>query len=161
MVLLARHVLKLLLIALAIALLGNGCATAWKEEPTFYRAVQTHLSVASTPPGKLYVDNKFIGETPVSTYLDCEQEVKRRTRNVSYWKTEPGYSTLITVLSLGVYLPFSAIPADSETSIEPTGTYKEKAFRVRVQAEGYTPWKETVKCTGQKEVSFAPVLAPL
>lgn len=155
----ANNILKMV-IALAIAWLGNGCATAWKDAPVFYRTVQTHLSVASTPPGKLYVDDKLIGETPVSTYLDCEQEVKRRTRNVSYWKTEPGYSTLFTFLSLGLYAPFSAIPADSETSIEPTDTYKDKSFRIRVHAEGYTPWEETLKCTGEKEVRFEPVLVP-
>lgn len=155
------HSLELLLIALTIALFASGCATAWKDEPVFYHNVQTRLSVTSTPLGKLYVDNKIIGETPVSTYLDCEQEVKRRRRSVSYWSTEPGYSTLITVLSLGLYLPFSAIPADSETSIEPTGTYKDKAFRVRVETEGYAPWLETVKCAGQKELSFVPVLVPV
>jgi hypothetical protein len=150
-----------IVIALAIASVGSGCATAWKDAPAFYRSVQTHLSVASTPLGKLYVDDKLVGETPVSVYLDCEQEVKRRTRNVSYWKTEPGYSTLFTVLSLGLYAPFSAIPADSETSIEPTDTYKEKSFRIRVSADGYAPWEETVKCSGEKEVSFEPVLVPM
>jgi len=147
--------LKLVRLAPGMALLACGCATAWKEDPTFYRTEQTRLSVASTPPGKLYLDNKFVGVTPLLTYLDCEQEINRRRRNVSYWQTEPGYSTLFTLLSLGVYLPFSAIPADTETSIEPTGTYKDETFRLRIEAKGYAPWKETIRCTGQKAISFA------
>lgn len=154
------HPLKLLLIVAAVALFANGCTTAWKEEPPLYRIAQTHLSVTSSPPGKLYIDDMPIGVTPIATYLNCEEEMTRRTRNVSYWQTEPGYSTLITVLSLGLYLPFSAIPADSETATTPTGSYKTKAFRLRVEADGYTSWQETVRCTGQKDVAFSSALAP-
>jgi hypothetical protein len=40
--------------------------------------------VASTPLGRLYVNHRFVGVTPVSAHPDCEEEIKRRTRNVSY-----------------------------------------------------------------------------
>ena len=116
----------------------NGCATQWRDSGSFQKTTQTTLTVESIPPGKAFVNNKFIGYTPIVTPLEYGREVKKKTREVSYWITQPGWSLLVSIVSLGIYVPFSFIPVDIETSLEPTNSWKNNQFSVRVEAEGYS-----------------------
>jgi hypothetical protein len=137
----------------------SGCTTtAWRDSPSFYRTTQTALVVESVPSGKVYVNDQYIGLAPVMTSVDYEQEIKKKTRKVSYWITQPGLESAITLLSLGLYLPFSAIPVDIETIQEPTSVFRDNEFIVRVEAPGYKGWQETVKCIGENQVGVRPVL---
>jgi hypothetical protein len=116
------------------------------------------LVIESVPSGKVFVNDKYVGAAPVTTSLQYGQEVKKKTRKVSYWTTQPGLAFAITLLSLGLYLPFSAIPVDIETIQEPTETFRGNHFVVRVEAPGYKAWQETVQCLGQNQVGLKPVL---
>ena len=107
------------------------------------------------------MNDQYIGLAPVMTSLDYEQEVKKKTRKVSYWITQPGLASAITLLSLGLYLPFSAIPVDVETIQEPTSIYRANEFIVRVEASGYKGWQETVKCLGQSQLGVSSVLTAM
>lgn len=148
-----------LCVGLVCLLALSGCTTAWRDSPPFYRTTQTGLAVESIPSGKVYLNDQYIGFAPVMTSLDYKQEVKKKTRKVSYWITQPGLAFAITVLSLGLYLPFSAIPVDIETIQEPTSTFRDNEFIVRVEAPGYKGWQETVKCLGENQFGLSPVLA--
>ena len=137
----------------------NGCVTAWRDGGSFYRSVQTHLSVQSTPPGaRIFLNDRYLGDAPITIALDCEQEVKRRTREVSYWTTQPGLSALLSIASLGLYVPFSLIPADRETLYEPTGGFKDNEFSVRLEADGHQGWSTRVACGVQPSVVVHGVL---
>jgi hypothetical protein len=138
---------------LSIALLFTGCATAWRDSGSYNRSVQTQLSVQSIPPGAgVFLNNRYLGNAPVTAALDCEQEVKRKTRQVSYWRTQPGWSMLLSVASLGVYVPFSLIPVDTETTQEPAGAFRSNEFSLRLEAGGYKPWSTSVTCGTQPAV---------
>ena len=116
------------------------------------------MVVDSAPSGKVFVNDQYIGLAPVTTSLDYKQEVKKKTRKVSYWVTQPGLAFAITLLSLGLYLPFSAIPVDIETIQEPTSIFRDNEFNVRVEALGYKGWQERVKCLGENQMGIRPVL---
>jgi hypothetical protein len=148
-------------VGLVYLLVLSGCATAWKDGTPFYQTMQTSLMVESVPGGKVYVNDKYIGDAPARTFLNYEQEVKKKTRKVSYWKTKPEVAFAITLLSLGLYLPFSAIPVDIETLQEPTTMFRGNEFVLRVEAAGYTAWQETVQCTGENQIALRPVLSVL
>lgn len=102
----------------------NGCATAWKQESAFYKTTQTALTVKSSPSGDVFVNNRTAGKSPLTIPLSYEREYARKNRKVSYWISQPGFAMLITAASLGIYLPFSVIPVDIETTIEPTANFK-------------------------------------
>ena len=135
-----------------------GCATEWAAEGSYYRTTQTLLAVESTPPGKILINGNLKGESSLSIPLEYEREVQRKTRKVSYWISQPGLALGITLLSLGIYLPFSAIPVDVELRQEPQSNFRSNQFVVQVQADGHHPWEYTVVCTGQDRLVLNPVL---
>jgi PEGA domain-containing protein len=142
-----------------IVLLLSSCATTWQERGSFYRSAQTTLAADSTPPGaRVFLGNRYLGETPLSTILECEQEMRRKARKVSYWDTQPGLALLLSLVSLGLYVPFSLIPVDVETSQEPTGAFKNNEFAIRIEADGYKSWSTSVICGPQPAVSLRAVL---
>src|SRR5713101_1256953 len=144
--------------ALMIAVLLAGCATAWRDSGSFHRSAQTALAVESTPVGaRVFLSNRYLGDTPLSTALDCEQEMRKKTRKVSYWDTQPGLSLFLSLTSLGLYVPFSLIPVDTETSQEPSGAFKNNEFTLRVEADGHQVWSTTVVCGPQPAVSLRAV----
>jgi hypothetical protein len=144
--------------AFALLLSLAGCATEWAAEGSYYRTTQTLLDVQSTPPGKISINGSHKGERSLSIPLEYEREVQRKTRKVSYWISQPGLALGITLLSLGIYLPFSAIPVDVELRQEPQSNFRSNQFVVQVQADGHHPWEETVVCTGQDRLALNPVL---
>src|SRR4029077_15149147 len=92
LILRVRHrILALSRSVLAVFVLLAGCATAWEDSGSFYRSAQTALAVESSPVGaRVFLSNRYLGDTPLSTTLDCEQEMRKKTRKVSYWDTQPG-----------------------------------------------------------------------
>ena len=135
-----------------------GCTTEWATEGSYYRTTQTLLVVQSTPPGKISINGSHKDESSLSIPLEYEREVQRKTRKVSYWISQPGLALGITLLSLGLYLPFSAIPVDVELRQEPRSNFRSNQFVVQVQADGHNPWEDTVVCTGQDRLVLNPVL---
>jgi hypothetical protein len=134
-------------VALVAAALLAGCATAWEPSGSLHRALPVPLTVESRPPGaRVFLDGRALGETPLSAVLDCEEEIARTTRRVSYWVTQPGLALLLSAASLGVYLPFSLIPVDPETAEERTGRLRPREFALRIEAERHRPWTSTVAC---------------
>jgi hypothetical protein len=135
-------------------LLLHGCTTPWEDSGTFFRTAQTVLNFESTPNGQVFLNNRYVGNTPVTVPVEYQQEVQKKTRKVSYWVTQPGWSLLVSIASLGIYLPFSLIPVDIETSLEPLDSFKDNEFDVRVVSEGYYDWGDKVLCSGQDKRSL-------
>lgn len=131
-----------------------GCATDWQDKGIFLQTTQTRLSVETEPSARVFVNNKFLGNSPLRTNLEYGREIRRKTRKVTYWRTQPGLSLFITLISLGIYLPFSLIPVDTESSLEPTGRFQNNQFDIAIDSEGYESIKEKVLCTGQDKLLF-------
>jgi PEGA domain-containing protein len=147
---------------LTVIVLLAGCATAWQDSGSFYRSAQTALTVETVPAGaRAFLNNRYLGDTPLSAPLECEQEMRMKTRKVSYWDTQPALALLLSITSLGLYIPFSLIPADTETALEPTGVFRSNEFIVRVEADGHKPWGTTITCGPQPAVSVHAVLEKL
>ena len=91
-----------------------GCTTELVVEGSYYRTTQTLMAVESNPSGTIWINGHPKGQSPLSFPLEYEREVQRKTRKVSYWVSQPGFALGITLLSLGLYLPFSVIPVDVE-----------------------------------------------
>lgn len=150
--------LRLTLIGVMLA----GCATGWHDSGSFYRSVQTALAVESSPAGaRVFLNDRHLGNTPLSWALECEQEIRKKSRNVSLWVTQPSLSLLLSLISLGFYVPFSVIPVDTQTTLEPSGTFKDNEFVVRVEADGHKVWSANVLCGAQPSIAFRAVLERL
>jgi len=141
-------------------LFSQGCTTSWNDSGAFFRVEQTKLIVESMPQGKLYVNNKLIGKSPLTTPLEYEQKVNKATREVNYWVTQPGWSLFLTLITIGVYLPFSLIPIDTQTTLTPTGIFNNNKFNIRVEADNYQSWEKELLCNGQTSIEVSPVLYP-
>ena len=135
-----------------------GCATPWQSQGSFYRTAQAKLVVNSKPPGKVYVNNRLAGDSPLTVPLQFQQQVERKTRKVSYWQTQPGWSLLFSALSLGLYVPFSLIPVDPVTALEPRDSFKDNVFQIEVRTDGGQSWKQQVTCTSEQTISLSPDL---
>jgi len=132
----------------------SGCTTEWKQSSSFDKALQTKLIVEKPPQGKVHINNEYAGEIPIQVTLDYEQKVNVKTRKVSYWVTQPGWSVFLSILSLGIYIPFSIIPVDIETSLEPTEEYNNNEFMISVITPGNKELKEKVLCKGQPSIQL-------
>lgn len=135
-------------------LLLSACSTQPPEPGSYFRTEQTQLTVQSTPSGRVNVDNRYVGVTPVSFPLEYEQQVERDTRNVTLWQTQPALAVFLTAISLGVYLPFSAIPVDSETTLVPQEVYRHNHFQITVDAAEYEQWKQELDPKGEKTLEL-------
>lgn len=145
---------KCALSALAIGciLSAGACSTQPAEPRSYFRTAETQMFVEGTPSGTVSVDNKFVGNTPVNFPLQHEQEVRQDTKSANYWQTQPGLAVFLTVLSLGLYIPFSFIPSDTETTQVPLENYRSNHFTVTVDSPGYDQWKNEVIAKGEKSL---------
>jgi len=139
-----------LFLTLFLIFCSSGCTTSWKNKGSYYKTTQTLLSIESTPSGNVLVNNKYTGKTPISVPLTYEQEVAKKTRKVSYWITQPGWSLFVSILSFGLYLPFSAIPVDIETSLEPQPYYRNNEFFIDISSKGYHNWSNKLALRGEE-----------
>lgn len=133
-------------------LVVGGCASEWKNGGTFCKTVQTKLVVASSPSGRAFVNGGFIGNTPTTKPVEYCAEIKKETRSVSYWNTQPGASALLSIASLGIYVPFSLIPADTDTHLAPTGNYLNNHCIIKVERDGFPDWEHEFIGRGEDEV---------
>lgn len=145
------------LLALASAILLSGCATAW-EDKKVRRTVETALLVESIPKGTVYINNKNIGETPLTVPLQYERWWSVKTRKVSLWRSEPGSTFASCVITFGMFLPFTFSANNEEYSSEPTAEFAGNQFSVRITAKGYRDWQETITVKGEGKVSLCPTL---
>jgi hypothetical protein len=130
-------------------------ACSSQPPPTlYYRTVQTELTVESATPAKVKLDNRYVGDTPVTYPLLYDQEVENDVRNVTWWQTQPALAVVLTILTLGVFLPLSLIPADTESSQKPLENYRNNHFIVAVDAPGYAQWKQEVYAKGDKTLTL-------
>ena len=132
----------------------SGCATAWKPSGSFYQTTTTKVSVACVPDGKVFINNSYVGDTPIVHAVQYEKEIEKQSRKVSFWITQPGLSVFVTIVSLGLYIPFSFIPVDVETSLQPTGTFRNNEFNLQILSEGYRPWQKNISCGGDDKLSI-------
>jgi hypothetical protein len=139
---------------MAVLLILSGCATQPPEQSSYFRTRQTQLILNSAPQGTVNIDNRYVGVTPMSYPLQYEQQVERDTTNVTLWQTEPGLALFLTIASLGLYLPFSAIPADTQTSLVPQDVYRHNDFQITVDAPGYAQWKQDLAPKGEQALEL-------
>lgn len=146
--------MKILVHAAVVFLALAGCATDWKVESVHYQPVQTMLHVETEPVSEVLINNRRVGRTPLDAPLDYEKEVRVERRRVSYWKTEPGWSLFLTLTTLGVYLPFSAIPVDTESRFVETGRFRNNVFLVQFADDNRILGETTVEAKGEPTLSI-------
>jgi len=136
----------------------NSCTTAWKPTGSYYRTTTTKVAVESVPNGKVYINNNYVGDTPIVHHIQYEEQIQKKSRKVSYWITQPGWSLLLSICSLGIYVPFSLIPVDIETSLQPTKSFRNNEFNLQVVSEGYRTWQKKVFFVGDEDLLVDTVL---
>jgi hypothetical protein len=124
------------LITLILLLFVSGCATEWDTKGSFFQRTQAEIDFKGTPQSKIFINNEMRGETPCAFGIDYEQEIIRKHRSVSYWHTHPGLTLFLSIVTIGIYLPFSAIPVDDELIMETTENYKNNLITVRYEKTG-------------------------
>lgn len=150
---------KFALLTLVLSLiLGAGCAPVAYKASAYLRTATTIVEVNSNVPSEVWVSGQKTGTTPLSFPFSYEEEVDRHVRTATYWETNPGIAAAVTVLSLGVYLPFSAIPAEATSEFRPTGTYAKNKLALRLIAEGYEPLDHFVEVKGEPKIELNLIL---
>jgi hypothetical protein len=127
----------------------SACSAQEPVQHTYYRTAQTEVSLDSLPSGNVSIGNRLVGSTPLKFPLDYEQEVEEQTTTVTLWQTQPGLALFITVISLGLYLPFSAIPVATQSTQTPLDRYQNNQFLIAVDAPDYERWTHQVVATGE------------
>ncbi len=147
----------LLTVVLSLTL-GAGCASVSHKASTYMRTATTIVEVNSNVPSEVWVAGQEMGITPLSFPFSYEEEVGRNVRTATYWETNPGIAAGVTVLSLGVYLPFSAIPVEATSAFQPTGTYAKNTLAIRLIAEGHEPLDHLVEVRGEPKIELNLIL---
>jgi hypothetical protein len=143
-----------------VCLAVSGCQSAWEPRGTFTKPVQTIFDISSEPPASAYLNGGYAGRTPLALPVTYERLVERHERDVTHWQTNPVTSTAVTILSLGLYLPFSAIPVDEEERVQETDLFQSNEFLLELHAGGHEPWQRQISLHGEREVDIKGVLVP-
>jgi hypothetical protein len=98
------------------------------------------------------VNNNLKGTTPGTYPVEYEQEINRKVRRVTFWETNPGVSLLISILSLGIYIPFSLIPAQDQFSYEEMDKYRNNSYVVRVEKSDCEKWEKSVTLSKENKL---------
>lgn len=138
-----------LMLALAMVV---GCTSVAQRASTYMRTATTIIEVNSNAPSEVWVSDQKMGTTPLSFPFSYEEEVERQVKTATYWETNPGIAAAVTVLSLGFYLPFSAIPVEAQSEFRPTGTYAKNKLVLRLTSESYESLGHTVDLNGEPRV---------
>lgn len=136
-------------------LILSACTTAWQTQSLQFQPVQTRLAIETAPSALVFIDNRNVGRTPLEVPLDYEREVRIERRGVSYWRTQPGLSLLLSITSAGLYLPFSLIPIDTESRLIETSNFRGNRFEVVFQdGQGNVLGQDTVIPKGEPKLQL-------
>lgn len=138
----------------------QGCVTDWEQVAISYRDEETMLTVNSTPQGKLYIDNIYVGETPITTPLVYQQKISVEGRGENLWYGKPFVAFIITAGTLGVFLPATFTYTDADKKEISTGDFFYNKFDVRIEAENYQVWQQQLECKGESNMQLFPKLDP-
>ncbi len=145
---------------LATAVIASGCiSTPWKVRSVQPQTATTVLMATSHPPATVFIDGEDRGSTPLEFPLHYASVRREQTRDVTLWKSNPKLATALTVLTGGVYLPSSLFPISRQSKTEKTG-FRENAFHVRIEAEGYEPFDSMIVLQGEREERIDVDLQP-
>jgi len=141
-------------------MVGLGCATEWKSLGSYPQVIETMLDVTSEPPGSVYLGDRLVGNAPITVPLRYQRFVERRERKVAYWRSQSVFSLLLTIASLGLYIPFGMIPVDPEFDVILEDRYSGAEFEIFVRAEGFTPFSSRLILHGQERHAVHAELRP-
>lgn len=130
----------------------SACATDWEKKGSYYRTIQTEVNIESIPSSKVFIENELKGETPFKTMLEYGRKINKKTREVSYWRSQPGLSVFLSIITLGVYIPFGMAPVDIETTLEETSVYQNNNFNLILKKEGYEDLNSHILVKGENEL---------
>lgn len=130
----------------------TACSPTTYKASTFRRTVTTYIDISTNVPSQVWISNLNVGTTPVSFPFTYEEEVDRQVTTANYWETNPGTAAALTVLSFGLYLPFSVASVEPTAEFRPTGRYINNKVNVRAVAEGYEPLEHSLEAQGEPKV---------
>ena len=145
---------------LAFGILAVGCSSTTYSASTYRQSVTTRIEINTNTPANVWVSDRVIGTTPITFPFNYEEEVDRQVKNANYWQTNPGLAAAVTVLSFGAYLPFSFIPAEPTSQTQPSGKFLNNAFTLRVTAENFDTFEQTIECKGEGKMVLNVGLQP-
>jgi hypothetical protein len=144
---------KLEILTLAVfACMATNCSQTTYNASTYRQTVTTRIEINTNIPSEVWVGDRPVGKTPITFPFNYEEEVDRQVRNANYWETNPGWAAAVTVLSFGTYLPFSFIPAEPTSQTRPAGKFVNNKVALRVMAENFEPFEQTIECKGESKI---------
>jgi len=150
----------LLGITVAWSLLTGGCAPTTYKASTYRRTVTSYIEVSTNVPASVRLGDRTIGTTPVSFPFNYEEEVDRQVTTANYWETNPGTAAALSVLSFGVYVPFSLIPAEPTSQARPAGRFVNNSVTIQLSTDGHEPLEHTVEAKGEEKIVLNLSLQP-
>lgn len=149
-----------IVILLACAIVVTGCSQTTQNASTYRQTVTTRIEINTNVPSAVWVNDRSVGTTPLTFPFNYEEEVDRTVRNATYWETNPGWASAVTVMSFGLYLPFSMIPAEETSQTRPAGRFVNHKVTIRLTAEDYEPFEQTLECKGEGKLILNVALKP-
>ena len=147
-------------ILLALGIFAASCSQTTYNPSAYRQTVTTRVEVNTNVPSEVWVSDRAIGITPITFPFNYEEEVDRQVKNENYWQTNPGWAAAVTVLSFGAYLPFSFIPAEPTSQTQPSGKFVNNKLTLRVTAENFDTFEQTIECKGEGKMILNITLQP-
>jgi hypothetical protein len=147
-------------ILLALGIFAASCSQTTYNPSAYRQTVTTRIEVNTNIPSEVWVSDRAIGITPITFPFNYEEEVDREVKNANYWQTNPGWAAAVTVLSFGIYLPFSFLPAEPTSQTQPTGKFVNNKLTLRVTAENFDTFEQTIECKGEERMVLNIMLQP-
>jgi hypothetical protein len=143
-------------ILLALGIFAASCSQTTYNASAYRQTVTTRIEVNTNIPS----EDRAIGITTITFPFNFEEEVDRQVKNANYWQTNPGWAAAVTVLSFGIYLPFSFLPAEPTSQTQPTGKFVNNKLTLRATAENFDTFEQTIECKGEERMVLNIVLQP-
>ncbi len=150
----------LILGVLLPAILTAACSQTTYKASSYRQTVTTQIEIATNIPAEVRLPDRVVGTTPVVFPFNYEEEVDRQVKTANYWETNPGTAAALTVLSLGLYLPFSVIPAEPTSESRPAGRFVNNTLTLRLSADGFEPLEHILEGKGEGKIVLNLSLKP-
>jgi hypothetical protein len=129
-----------------------GCSQVPYKASTYARSVTTMIAVESNVPAKVWFSDRLVGTAPGAWPYTYQEEVDLVAGTANYWETNPEKAAALSVLSMGLYVPFSGIAAERTGESKPTGRYLNNELTVKLERDGYETVERIIACRGEPQV---------
>ena len=107
--------------------------TQWVEVNHFYKDIESNLYICGQEANDVFINGLHVGETPLVYPVTYKRRISEKQRKISASVSDPATTTLLSIISVGVYALSSETPSINEVRLEPVDVFSGNEMEVMIR----------------------------